>query len=89
MGGNRVPRMVPREEPQALKSPETACFLPFLRLGKFSLSMVSVTQHRHLPENSIDLISDQLKLVCVAYKILNKSLSFWEQTIHQKQVCAA
>lgn len=82
-----VTEMVPRAQPQPLRSLETACFLRFLRLGKLNPFMVSVTHCRHLPENSVYLISGQLKLVCVAYKILDKSLSFLEQTIHEKQVC--
>lgn len=82
-----VTGMVPRAQPQALRSLETARFPRFLMLGKLNPSMVSVTHCRHHPENSVYLISGQLKLVCVAYKILNKSLSFLEPAIHEKQAC--
>lgn len=87
MGANSHRNGTQSTQPQALKSLETACFLRFLMLGKLNPSMVSVTHCRHHPENSVYLISGQLKLVCVAYKILNKSFSFLEQTIHEKQVC--
>lgn len=62
--GGRVSGMTPREALQALRYMETTCFLPFLRLDKYSLSVVSTTYHRHLLDNSIYLISGQLKLVC-------------------------
>lgn len=86
MGANSHRNGTQSTQPQALKSLETACFLRFLMLGKLNPSMVSVTHCRHHSENSVYLISGQLKLVCVAYKILNKSFSFLEQTIHEKQV---
>lgn len=64
-GGGRVTGMVPREELQAQRYLETARFLPFLRLDKYSLCVVSTTHHGHLVDNSIYLLSGQLKLARV------------------------